>query len=160
MKGYAEASNGSMDVYFNSYIQPVASRISFPVNITNVVAQINGTTDPNRVYVVTGHYDSRRLDVMDYEGDAPGADDDASGVAVVMEMARVCAKLKPRATMIFAAVAALLPGESFVLTNDHDPKPLRYQLDAEEPGQVAWEYLAEGPDVWRVRLTRAAGHCC
>ncbi|GEA87798.1 DUF2249 domain-containing protein [Cellulomonas cellasea] len=61
---------------------------------------------------------------------------------------------------IFAAVAALLPGESFVLTNDHDPKPLRYQLDAEEPGQVAWEYLAEGPDVWRVRLTRAAGHCC
>ncbi|MBB2925473.1 DUF2249 domain-containing protein [Cellulomonas cellasea] len=61
---------------------------------------------------------------------------------------------------IFAAVAALLPGESFVLTNDHDPKPLRYQLDAEEPGQIAWEYLAEGPDVWRVRLTRAAGHCC
>lgn len=61
---------------------------------------------------------------------------------------------------IFAAVAALLPGESFVLTNDHDPRPLRYQLDAEEPGQIAWEYLAEGPDVWRVRLTRAAGHCC
>lgn len=61
---------------------------------------------------------------------------------------------------IFAAVAALLPGESFVLTNDHDPKPLRYQLDAEEPGQIEWTYLAEGPDVWRVRLTRAAGHCC
>ena len=107
MQGYAKDSNGSMDVYFNSYIQPVASRISFPVNITNVVAQINGTTDPNRVYVVTGHYDSRRLDVMDYEGDAPGADDDASGVAVVMEMARVCAKLKPRATMIFAAVVGV-----------------------------------------------------
>lgn len=61
---------------------------------------------------------------------------------------------------IFAAVAALLPGESFVLTNDHDPKPLRYQLDAEEPGQIAWTYLAEGPEVWRVQLTRAAGHCC
>ena len=45
MQGYAKDSNGSMDVYFNSYIQPVASRISFPVNITNVVAQINGATN-------------------------------------------------------------------------------------------------------------------
>ena len=84
----------------------MAARISFPVNITNVVLQINGTDDPSRAYVVTGHYDSRRLDVMDYTGDAPGADDDASGVAVAMEMARVCAKKKPKATMIFAAVAA------------------------------------------------------
>ncbi|HEY3437242.1 MAG TPA: DUF2249 domain-containing protein, partial [Actinotalea sp.] len=59
---------------------------------------------------------------------------------------------------IFAAVAALLPGEAFVLTNDHDPKPLRYQLDAEEPGQIGWEYRAEGPDVWRVEISRVAGH--
>ena len=65
-----------------------------------------------------------------------------------------------RHQQIFAAVAALLPGESFVLTNDHDPKPLRYQLDAEEPGQIGWEYLAEGPDVWRVKISRVAGHCC
>ncbi|PPJ59974.1 hypothetical protein CBER1_10138 [Cercospora berteroae] len=106
MLDYAEESDGGMDVYFNSYIQPVdGSRIPFPVNITNIVAQINGTTDPERVYVVTGHHDSRRIDVLDYEGDAPGADDDASGVAVVMEMARVCAKRRPAATMIFATVA-------------------------------------------------------
>ena len=65
-----------------------------------------------------------------------------------------------RHRQIFAAVAALLPGEGFVLTNDHDPKPLRYQLDAEEPGQITWEYLAEGPDAWRVRISRVAGHCC
>lgn len=97
---------GDNDVYFDSYIQEEASRISFPVNITNVVFQINGTDDPNRAYVVTGHYDSRVLDVMDYTSDAPGADDDASGVAVAMEMARVCAKKKPKATMIFSAVAA------------------------------------------------------
>lgn len=94
-----------MDVYFNSYIQDVEDRISFPVNITNVVARINGTTDPNRVYVVTGHYDSRNLDSMDYTGDAPGADDNASGVAVVLEMARACAKLRPAATMLFVATA-------------------------------------------------------
>jgi hypothetical protein len=81
MQSFAAPSKGNMKVYLNSYIQPVAERISFPVNISNVVAEIKGTTDPNRVYVVTGHYDSRRIDIMDYTGDAPGADDDASGVA-------------------------------------------------------------------------------
>ncbi|KAI7314047.1 hypothetical protein KC315_g11483 [Hortaea werneckii] len=106
MQGYAEQGDGSMEVYFDSYIQSVASRVPFPVNITNVVARINGTEDSNRTYVVTGHYDSRRLDVMDYTGDAPGADDDASGVAVLMEMARVVAKMgKPKSTMMFVATA-------------------------------------------------------
>ncbi|KAK4560765.1 hypothetical protein LTR86_005344 [Recurvomyces mirabilis] len=107
MQSLAAPADGSMSVYFNSYIQPIASRILFPVNITNVVAQINGTTDPNRVYVVTGHYDSRRIDINDYVNDAPGSDDDATGVAVVMEMARLVAasKVKPAATMIFAATA-------------------------------------------------------
>lgn len=53
----AEPSEGRMQVYFNSYIQPVdGGRIPFPTNITNVVAQINGTTDPERVYVVTGQH--------------------------------------------------------------------------------------------------------
>lgn len=105
MQSMAAEADGNMDVFFNSYIQPAEGRIPFPVNITNVVARINGTVDPSRVYVVTGHYDSRNLDVMDYTNDAPGADDNASGVAVVMEMARVCAKRKPAATMIFAATA-------------------------------------------------------
>ncbi|SMQ53500.1 unnamed protein product [Zymoseptoria tritici ST99CH_3D7] len=106
MNKYAEYSEGRMGVYLNSYIQPIdGDRITFPVNISNVVAEIKGHTDPNRVYVVTGHYDSRALDILDYEIDAPGADDDASGVAVVMEMARACAKQRPAATMIFAAVA-------------------------------------------------------
>jgi uncharacterized protein (DUF2249 family) len=65
-----------------------------------------------------------------------------------------------RHTRIFAAVAALEPGEAFVLANDHDPKPLRFQLDAREPGQIGWDYLAQGPQVWRVRISRAAAHCC
>lgn len=81
MQALAKPSNGTMNVYLNSYIQGVDGRISFPVNISNVVAEIKGTTDPNRVHVVTGHYDSRRIDIMDYTGDAPGADDDATGVA-------------------------------------------------------------------------------
>lgn len=81
MEALAKPSNGRMTVELNSYIQPVADRISFPVNISNVVATIKGTSDENRTYVVTGHYDSRRIDIMDYTGDAPGADDDATGVA-------------------------------------------------------------------------------
>ncbi|KAK3637073.1 hypothetical protein LTR56_013804 [Elasticomyces elasticus] len=124
MQGFAEESDGAMDVYFNSYIQPVASRILFPVNITNVVAQINGTEDSTRAYVVTGHYDSRRIDVEDYTGDAPGSDDDASGVAVVMELARLCATRKPKTTMIFAAVAA---EEQGLYGSDHLAKTLKAQ---------------------------------
>ena len=80
-KGMQTFTNTSMSVEIQSYIQPVDSRISFPVRISNIVARINGTSDPNRMYVVTGHYDSRRIDIMDYTGDAPGADDDATGVA-------------------------------------------------------------------------------
>ena len=57
---------------------------------------------------------------------------------------------------IFAMVAQLAPGDSFVLANDHDPKPLRYQLDAEQPGQISWEYLDQGPALWRVQIGRAA----
>ena len=80
----AQPSNGTMEVFYNSYIQGVADRILFPVNLTNVVARINGTEDSNRAYVVTGHYDSRRIDISDYRNDAPGADDDASGVAGII----------------------------------------------------------------------------
>lgn len=81
MLGFANSSNGNMDVEIQSYMQGVATRIYFPVKISNIVARINGTSDSNRTYVVTGHYDSRRIDIADYTGDAPGADDNASGVA-------------------------------------------------------------------------------
>ena len=57
---------------------------------------------------------------------------------------------------IFAAHAALPPGAGFVLVNDHDPKPLRYQFEAEHAGEHTWDYLERGPDVWRVRIGRPA----
>lgn len=65
-----------------------------------------------------------------------------------------------RHARILEAVAALEPGEAFVLAVDHDPQRLRLQLEATEPGQVGWTYLAQGPDLWRVELRRAPGHCC
>ncbi|MBX7119372.1 MAG: DUF2249 domain-containing protein [Gemmatimonadaceae bacterium] len=57
---------------------------------------------------------------------------------------------------IFGTFAALKPGESFVLVNDHDPKPLRFQLEFEYAGQFGWTYLEEGPAVWRVEISRVA----
>ena len=57
---------------------------------------------------------------------------------------------------IFSAYRDLAPGAGFVLVNDHDPKPLRYQFEAEHAGQFTWDYLQSGPDVWRVRIGRPA----
>jgi uncharacterized protein (DUF2249 family) len=57
---------------------------------------------------------------------------------------------------IFETFKALSPGESFVLVNDHDPKPLRYQFEAEHKGDYGWQYLEEGPSVWRVEISRVA----
>ena len=94
-----------MTVERQSFVQPPASRIPTPTTITNVVATLRGTTNPERVYVVTGHYDSRVTDVMNFTSDAPGADDDGSGVAAVMELARVFATRPTAATIMFAAVA-------------------------------------------------------
>lgn len=59
-----------------------------------------------------------------------------------------------RHQQIFSAHEALGEGEGFVLVNDHDPKPLRYQFEAEHAGQFTWEPLEEGPAVWRVRIGR------
>lgn len=57
---------------------------------------------------------------------------------------------------IFATFEALEPGQSFVLVNDHDPLPLHYQFQYERPGKFSWEYLEQGPVVWRVEISRRA----
>jgi hypothetical protein len=105
MTTYAAASGGQMAVTVPSYIQQPEGRIDVPTRISNVVATLKGSVDANRTYVITGHYDSRVTDVMNRTADAPGADDDASGVAVIMELARVMASHRPDCTLIFAAVA-------------------------------------------------------
>ena len=106
MTSYAAASGGRMTVEKQSYVQqPDGDRVPTPTTITNVLATLKGSDEPNRVYVISGHYDSRRTDVMNFTDDAPGADDDASGVAVSMELARVLATHRPRATIVLAAVA-------------------------------------------------------
>jgi uncharacterized protein (DUF2249 family) len=57
---------------------------------------------------------------------------------------------------IFARYARLAPGEGFVLVNNHDPKPLRREFEATHPGTHTWDYLESGPDIWQVRIGKAA----
>jgi hypothetical protein len=99
---------GRLQVAFDSHVAPVSARISRPTEIVNVVATLPGAQAESRerMYVVSGHYDSRNSDVMDARGDAPGANDDASGTAAVMEMACVMSKYKFDATIVFMTVAA------------------------------------------------------
>lgn len=59
---------------------------------------------------------------------------------------------RERHPKIFAMFAALSPGESFELVNDHDPKPLYYQFAAEHADRFTWQYLESGPEVWRVEI--------
>ncbi len=60
-----------------------------------------------------------------------------------------------RHDLIFETFARLQPGQSFILVNDHAPRPLYYQFQAEHAGEFTWEYLEEGPAVWRVRIGRS-----
>ncbi|RDS84705.1 M20/M25/M40 family metallo-hydrolase [Dyella monticola] len=80
-------------------------RIPKPTVVMDVVAIKRGSTDPQRMIVMTGHLDSRVTDVMNATSDAPGANDDASGVAALIEAARLLSKQDNRATLVFAAVS-------------------------------------------------------
>ncbi|MGA8809563.1 MAG: M28 family peptidase, partial [Thermoanaerobaculia bacterium] len=100
----AAASNGRMTVAYQSSMQQAARTKNVPVEMINVVATIKGTTDPDRIYIATGHYDSINSDVMNATLDAPGADDDASGVAVIVEVARVLSQHPLDATVMLVAV--------------------------------------------------------
>src|SRR4026208_2191404 len=103
----AEASGGRMTVEKQSYEQAKAQRVPQPTIITNVVATLKGTQPESseRIYVVSGHYDSMCNSTTDAKCDAPGANDDASGTAAVLEMARVMAKYEFDATIVFMAGA-------------------------------------------------------
>src|SRR6059058_4098118 len=105
MQSFAAASSGRMTVQRQTFTQPVSSNIPVPTTITNVIATLKGTASPERFYVITGHLDSRVTDVLNFTSDAPGADDDGSGVAVVLELARVFATHQFPGTLVLATVA-------------------------------------------------------
>ena len=104
---YSKECGGCLEVKTDAFTQVPAERIPQPTEITNVYALMKGT-DPQaakRIVLVTGHYDSRVTDVLDFKSAAPGANDDGSGTAVSLECARVLSKLKFPSTIIFLTVA-------------------------------------------------------
>ena len=105
----AAESGGRMVVEKQTFEQPKGARVPQPTMLTNIVSTLKGTQpeSTDRVYVVSGHYDSMCSSAIDAKCDAPGANDDASGTAAVLEMARVMAKYSFDATIVFMTV----PGE-------------------------------------------------
>ena len=104
---YAKFSEGRLTAFIDTVTyMPDGKRVNRPINLGNVVATLKGT-DPNdhRIFIMSGHMDNMRTNVMDSVGDAPGADDDGSGTVAVMECARVMSKHKFPATIIFTTVA-------------------------------------------------------
>jgi hypothetical protein len=106
----AAHSGGRMSVSVDSWVEPAnGKRISRDVTLSNVYAVLKGSEASSRTYVISGHYDtinSVNKDYSDSTYDAPGADDDGSGVMVVLAAARALATLQPRATIIFAAYSS------------------------------------------------------
>ncbi|MBU1376998.1 MAG: M20/M25/M40 family metallo-hydrolase [Alphaproteobacteria bacterium] len=82
-----------------------AERLAGPTEVMDILGILPGTTDPNRVIVISGHYDSRVTDAKNFTSDAPGANDDGSGTAAVIEAAKVLCKHQYPATLVFAALA-------------------------------------------------------
>lgn len=123
-ESYSKDCGGCLEVHFDEFVespQPGFNnsrpRIVKPTPIRNVYAILRGS-DPaaaKRMYLVTGHYDTRETDVMNTHDFAPGANDDSSGTAVSMEAARVMSKYKFPATIVFVAVA----GEEQGLNGSH-----------------------------------------
>jgi Zn-dependent M28 family amino/carboxypeptidase len=111
MTELAKPSNGSMKVTMPCYLQAASLAHGMPITaqVCNVQTEIKGAVDANRTYVYTGHYDSRKLNNSDNTGDAPGADDNASAVAIALEMIHILApvvgKNPPAASIIISAVA-------------------------------------------------------
>jgi len=162
LQACAKVSGGRLKVEEQSFIEPPGNRVPQATELVNVVATLPGRgASKGRYLVVSGHYDSRNSDVMDALGEAPGANDDASGTAVIMELACVMARRQFDATIVFMAV----PGEEqgllgaaqwardarasglnveAMITNDivgssrgdagqHDPKRMRLFADGLDP---------------------------
>src|SRR5688500_11582338 len=101
---YSRACGGCLRVVTPSDVV-TGRRVPNPTKVTNVLAIQRGSVDPNRVVIISGHIDSRVTDPMNATSDAPGANDDGSGTAAVIEAARVLSKHKFPYTIVYAALS-------------------------------------------------------
>ncbi|MEO8109656.1 MAG: M20/M25/M40 family metallo-hydrolase [Ginsengibacter sp.] len=104
---FAKNSNGRLTAMIDTTtLQPNGKRVDVPLVLGNVMATLKGTDpDDNRIFIISGHLDNMRSNVMDRTGDAPGANDDGSGTSAVLECARIMSKHSFPATIIFVAVS-------------------------------------------------------
>jgi len=102
---FAKASNGRMTAMIDTTtLHKDGRRVDTTINLGNVIATLKGTNpQDNRIFIISGHLDNMRSNVMDRTGDAPGANDDASGIAALMECARVMSSHNFSATILFVA---------------------------------------------------------
>ncbi|RTL50996.1 MAG: M20/M25/M40 family metallo-hydrolase [Sphingobacteriales bacterium] len=104
---FAAASNGRLTAFIDTVTyQPDGKRVDSTIILGNVVATLKGT-DPNdhRIFIISGHLDNMRTNVMDRVNEAPGANDDGSGSAAVIECARIMSRHTFPATVIFVTVS-------------------------------------------------------
>jgi Peptidase family M28 len=118
---FAAKSNGRLTAIIDTTtLQPDKRRVDTTLLLGNVVATLKGSdTLDDRIFIISGHLDNMRTSVMDRTNDAPGANDDASGVAAVLECARIMSKQNFSATIIFMAVSGEeqgLLGSNFMAT--------------------------------------------
>jgi hypothetical protein len=103
---FAKRFGGRLTAFIDTTTLQKDRRVDTPTVLGNVVATLKGTDpDDKRIFIISGHLDNMRSNVMDRTGDAPGANDDASGTVAVMECARVMSKYAFPATVIFVAVS-------------------------------------------------------
>jgi hypothetical protein len=104
---YGKQSNGRLCAFIDTTtLQPNSNRVDVPVLLGNVVATLKGSDSADdRIFIISGHLDSRRSNEMDRIGDSPGANDDGSGAAAVLECARIMSKNAFPATIIFVCVS-------------------------------------------------------
>ncbi|HKJ01568.1 MAG TPA: M20/M25/M40 family metallo-hydrolase [Longimicrobiales bacterium] len=104
MDRISAACGGCMEVFYQEAVQE-GPRIPTPVNVVNVVAVIRGTTFPNRYVIMSGDIDSRASDTRDAVTDAPGANDNASGMAGVLEAARILSKYRFPSSVVLVGLS-------------------------------------------------------
>ncbi len=105
LERYSRESGGRLKVEFDEFIAPAGPRVPKPTKMANVIATLPGKIYKDKVYIVSAHYDSRAGDALDSTGFAPGANDDGSGAAAVLELARVLSKYEFDFTIMFVLFA-------------------------------------------------------
>jgi len=133
---------------------PASARVPGGAKIANVLGVLKGTRHPERAVYLMAHYDSRNADVMDAKGDAPGANDDGSGTAAVIEIARAIGRTPQESTIVFLltageeqSLAGATAHVASLLGDDERPKPI-----AVLNNDIIGEPYGPGPD--RQPMTR------